>query len=456
MQMTLETLGQLERRLHVAVPKAQIEGEVQKRLEQLAKTVKIAGFRPGKVPLRMVAQQYGSQVRSDVISDTVQASLNDAIRTQNLRVAGYPRIEPKQDVAEDEFAFSAVFEVYPEVKLGDFSTVTIERPVVEVTPADVAHTLEILRKQRARYEPVLRGAQPGDQAIVDFTGTIAGLEFSGGQARDFAITLGEGKMLPEFEAALSGMAAGETRTFPLAFPADYHGKDVAGHTAQFVMTVKSVSEPHLPPVDAEFARNFGIASGSLDELRAEITANLTVELTRKIEAILKDQVMKLVQSTCQVQVPKSLVELEAQSLRERAINELKNRGVNPESVELTAEMFRPQAEERVAFSLILNEIVREHQLQARPEQIRALVEEAAQSFEQPEAVIRWHYEKPERLNEYEVRAVERNVIDWTLARARVQERPMPFSALMEPAGTTGSAGGTAAMQVSQPDPAGQS
>ena len=440
MQMTLETLGQLERRLHVAVPKAQIEGEVQKRLEQLAKTVKIAGFRPGKVPLKMVAQQYGSQVRSDVISDTVQASLNDAIKTQNLRVAGYPRIEPKQDVAEDEFAFSAVFEVYPEVKLGDFSTVTIERPVVEVTPADVDRTLEILRKQRARYEPVLRGAQAGDQAIVDFTGTIAGLEFGGGQARDFVITLGEGKMLPEFEAALSGMSAGEGKTFPVVFPADYHGKEVAGKTAQFVMTVKSVSEPHLPPIDAEFARNFGIASGSLDELRAEVKANLTVELTRKIETLLKDQVMKLLQSTCQVQVPKSLAELEAQSLYQRAINELKSHGVNPESVDLTVETFRPQAEERVAFSLILNEIVRENQLQARPEQIRALVEEAAQSFEQPDAVIRWHYEKPERLNEYEVRAVERNVIEWALGRARVEERPMPFSTLMEPAVTARSAG----------------
>ena len=444
MQMTLETLGQLERRLHVAVPKAQIEGEVQKRLEQLAKTVKIAGFRPGKVPLKMVAQQYGPQVRSDVISDTVQASLNDAIRTQNLRVAGSPRIEPKHDVAEDEFAFSAVFEVYPEVKLGDFSTATIERPVAQVTPADVDRTLEILRKQHARYEPVLRGARTGDQAIVDFTGTITGIEFNGGQARDFAITLGEGKMLPEFEAALSGMTAGEMKTFSLVFPADYHGKEVAGKTAQFDMKAKSVSEPHLPPIDAEFARNFGIASGSVDELRAEITGNLTLELGRKVEAFLKQQVMKLLQSTCQVQVPKSLVEAEAQSLRERAAGELKSRGVNPESVELTPEMFRPQAEERVAFSLIVNEIVRENELYARPEQIRALVEEAAQSYETPDAVIRWHYEAPERLNEYEARAVERNVIDWALSRARVQERPMAFSELMEPSPPAGSAGTAAA------------
>jgi len=432
MQMTLETLGQLERRLHVAVPKAQIEGEIQKRLAQLAKTAKIPGFRPGKVPLKMVAQQYGSQVRSDVISDTVQASLNDAIRTQNLRVAGYPRIEPKQDVAEDEFAFSAVFEVYPEVTLGDLSAVTIDRPVADVTPADVERTIEILRRQRTRYEPVTRPAQTGDRVLVDFTGTIDGTEFPGGQARDFAITLGEGKMLPAFETALAGMEAGEQKTFSLTFPADYHGKEVAGKEAQFALTAKSISEPHLPAVDAEFAKNFGIASGSLDELQTEIAANLRVELQRKIEGVLKDQVMKALQSTAQFTVPKSLVELEAQSLRERTIAELKNRGVQPEQLELSPDVFRAQAEERVKFGLVLNEVVRQHKLQAQPEQIRALVEEAAQSFEQPEAVIRWHYEQPDRLNEYEVRAVERNVIDWVLQRARVVDQPTAFAALMDP------------------------
>jgi len=432
MQTTLETLGQLERRLHVALPKAQIEEEIQKRLAQLAKTAKVPGFRPGKVPLKMVAQQYGSKVRSDVISDTVQASLTDALRTQNLRVAGFPRIEPRQDVGEDEFGFSAVFEVYPDIKLGDFATVTINRPVAEVTPADVDRTIEILRKQRAHFHPVTRPAQTGDRAIVDFTGTIDGVEFAGGQARDFAITLGEGKMLPGFESALAGMSAGESKSFDLVFPADYHGQEVAGRQALFQLTLKSLSEPHLPEVDAEFARNFGIASGSIDELRAEITTNLSVELKRKVEAVLKDQVMRALLSTSQLVVPKSLVELEAQSLRERTAAELKSRGVEPQE-ELTVDVFRAQAEERVAFSLVLNELVRQHQLHARPEQIRALVEEAAQSFEQPDAVIRWHYEQPERLNEYEVRAVERNVIDWALQRANVQDQPTPFLALMEPA-----------------------
>lgn len=431
MQTTLETLGQLERRLHVAVPKAQIEEEIQKRLTQLAKTAKVPGFRPGKVPLKMVAQQYGPKVRSDVISDTVQASLSDALRDQNLRVAGFPRIEPRPDVAEDQFGFSAVFEIYPEIKLGDFATVTISRPAAEVTAEDVDRTIEVLRKQRARYEPVARSAKPGDRAIVDFTGTIDGVEFAGGQARDFAITLGEGKMLPGIERALEGMSPGETKNFDLTFPQDYHGREVAGKQAQFVLTLKSLAEPHLPDVDADFAKTFGIASGSLEELRAEIKSNLTVELRRKVESVLKEQVMRALLATSQLTVPKSLVELEAQSLKERAAAELKSRGVETEQ-ELTVDVFRAQAEERVAFSLVLNELVRQHQLQARPEQIRALVEEAAQSFETPEAVIRWHYEDPSRLNDYEVRAVERNVIDWALQRAKVQDQPTPFLALMEP------------------------
>jgi len=433
MQTTLETLGQLERKLHVALPKAQIEEEIQKRLAQLAKTAKIPGFRPGHVPLKMVAQQYGSKVRSDVISDTVQSSLTDALRTQNLRVAGYPRIEPRQDVAEDEFGFSAVFEIYPEIKFGDLSAVTIQRPVVEVEPGDVDRTIEILRRQRARYEPVTRPAQAGDRAIVDFTGTIGGVEFPGGQARDFTITLGEGKMLPEFERALEGLAPGASRDFELDFPNDYHGKEVAGRHAHFALTLKSLAQPELPPIDAEFARNFGIGTGSLEDLRTEIKQNLSVELRRKIEGRLKEQVVQALLSTTQLVVPRSLVELEARNLFDRTLAELKSRGAKTDELDLKVEAFWPQAEERVAFSLVLNELVRTEGLQAKPEQIRALVEEAAQSFEQPDAVTRWHYEDSSRLNEYEVRAVERNVIEWVLQRARVQDQPMAFAALMEPA-----------------------
>ena len=433
MQMTLETLGQLERRLHVAVPVEQIEGEVQKRLARLAKTVKIAGFRPGKVPLKMVTQQYGPQVRSDVISDTVQSSLNDAIRAQNLRVAGYPRIEPKQPAAEDQFEFSAVFEVYPEITLGDLSGVKIMRPVADVTAVDVEHTLDVLRKQNVRYELVARSAQNEDRVMVDFSGRIDGVEFPGGQAKDFAITLGEGRMLPEFDTALTGMSAGETKTFKLVFPPGYHGREVAGRTAEFSLTVRSVARPILPEIDAEFARKFGIASGSVDELRSEVAANLKLELKRKIEAALKQQVIQALRSTSQLVVPKSLVELEAENLLRRTSEEMKQRGARESNLPTTADIFRPQAEERVAFGLILNEIVRVNQLQPKPEQVRALVAEAAQTYEQPDAVIRWHYEKPERLNDFQTAAVEHNVVEWALGRARVEDQPTTFSELMEPA-----------------------
>jgi trigger factor len=432
MQMTLETLGQLERRLHVAVPIEQIEGEVRKRLANLAKTARIAGFRPGKVPLKMIAQQYGPQVRSDVISDTVQTSFNDAIREQNLRVAGYPRIEPKQAATTDQFEFSAVFEVYPEVELRDLSSVKIARPVAQVTPVDVDNTLEILRKQQTRYETVSRPANHGDRAIVDFTGRIDGVEFPGGKAHDFAIIVGEGRMLPEFDLALTGMLAGESKSFSLKFPNDYHGKDVAGKVAEFDLLVKSVSVAKLPEVDEAFAKHYGIASGSVVELRAEITENLSLELKRKIETVLKNQVLRALRDHAQLVVPKSLVELEAANLLERARAELKRRGEDAADANLSTETFRPQAEERVAIGLILNEIVRAHNLQAKPEQVRSLVAEAAQTYEQPEAVIRWHYEKPERLNEFEFAAVERNVIDWTLARANVTDQATSFSALMDP------------------------
>jgi len=448
MQMTLETLGQLERRLHVAVPIDQIEGEVQKRLARLAKTVKVAGFRPGKVPLKMVAQQYGPQVRSDVITDTVQTSLNDAIRAQNLRVAGYPRIEPKQAAAEDQFEFSAVFEVYPEITLGDLSGIKVLRPVAEVAAADVDHTLEILRKQNTRYELVERPARSEDRALVDFSGKIDGVEFPGGQAKEFAIVLGAGRMLPEFDAALGGMAAGETKTFDLVFPPDYHGREVAGKIAAFSLTVNSVAGPILPEIDDEFARKFGIVSGSVDELRTEVTGNLTLELRRKIEAALKQQVMQALRSTSQLVVPRSLVELEAENLWRRTAEEMKQRGARDADMPTSADIFRPQAEERVAFGLILNEIVRVNQLQPKPEQIRALVAEAAQSYEQPEAVVRWHYEKPERLNDFETAAVERNVIEWALGRAQVEDQATTFSALMEP--ESASAGVSDVTEPTQP------
>jgi trigger factor len=434
MQTTLERLGQLERRLNVAVPVAQIEGEVQKRLARLARTVKLAGFRPGKVPLKLVAQQYGPQVRSDVIADTVNASFNDAVREQNLRVAGYPRIERREDAppTPESLEFSAVFEVYPEVPAIDAGGIAIERPQVEMTAADVDRTLEVLRRQRTKFVAVPREARTGDRVTVDFTGTIDGVAFAGGQAKDFPVNLGEGRMLPEFEVAIAGMKAGEARSFPLTFPADYHGKDVAGKTAEFTLTASEVSEPQVPPLDEAFARGFGIASGRLDELRSEVEANLRLELKRKIGAVLKEQALAGLRAQAQFALPRSLVDLETRGLAERAAANLREQGAKPEDIKLDPEMFRRQAEDRVALGLIVGELVRREGLQGKAEQVRALVQETAQTYEQPDAVVRWHYEKRERLADFEALAVEKNVVDWVLARARVTDTPTSFEALMTP------------------------
>ena len=433
MQTSLETLGALERRLNVAVPIAEIEGEVKKRLTRLARTVKVAGFRPGKAPLRMLDQQYGSQVRSDVISERVQSTFNDAIRSQNLRVAGTPRIEPQRgdQPATETLEFSAVFEVYPEVQIGQVEDIAITRPLAEVTPQDIDRTLEVLRKQRTTYSTVERAAQAGDRVHVDFTGTIDGVEFAGGQARDFPIVLGEGRMLPEFEAAITGAAAGDTREFPLTFPADYHGREVAGKEARFTLTVHRVEAPEIPALDSEFAKAFGIASASVDDLRREVEANLRLELKRKVDAAVKAQALSGLRQRATFAVPKALVDSEAHALRERTLANLREQpNVKPENLDLSLDVFRPQAEERVALGLIIAELVRNEQLHAKPEQIKTLVTETAQTYEQPDAVVRWHYEKPERLRDFEAMVLEQNVVDWILARATVTDEPTTFETVM--------------------------
>ncbi|MEO8538038.1 MAG: trigger factor [Betaproteobacteria bacterium] len=435
MQTTLETLGALERRLNVAVPIADIEGEVKKRLTRLARTVKVAGFRPGKAPMRLLDQQYGSQVRSDVISERVQTSFNDAIRAQNLRVAGSPRIEPQRTdpPAVDALAFSAVFEVYPDISIGDVSGLSITRPRAAVTGDDVDRTLDVLRRQRTTYSAVERPAQAGDRVHVDFTGTIDGVEFQGGQAREFPIVLGEGRMLPEFEGALNGARAGDSRTFPLTFPADYHGREVAGKDAEFSLQVRSVEAPQVPPLDGDFAKAFGIASGEVDDLRREVEQNLKLELKRKIESAIKSQALSGLRQRVSFDVPKALVDSEAQALRERTVaNMREQQNARPEDLEISLDVFRPQAEERVALGLIIAELVRAENLHAKPEQIRSLVTETAQTYEQPDAVVRWHYEKPERLRDFEAVVLEQNVVDWIIGRANVVDEQATFEQIMGP------------------------
>ncbi|HWV90544.1 MAG TPA: trigger factor [Burkholderiales bacterium] len=421
----VENLGTLERRVSMSLPADDIEKQVDERLKKLARSVRMPGFRPGKVPLKLVAQTYGPQVRSEVMSDAVQKSFSNAVKEANLKVAGYPQIERKND-----FEFSATFEVYPDVKVGDLAGASVERPVAEVDDAAVDKTLEILRKQRTKFEPVQRPAQDGDRLTVDFLGTIDGQPFQGGEAKDFAFALGEARMLPAFETAARGMSPGESNTFELEFPADYHGKEVAGKKASFTMTVKKIDEPRLPALDAEFAKSLGVADGDTAKMRAEVRANVEREVKKRVEARVKEQTLQALLGATPLEIPKSLVSMEANGMAERAVADLKARGIDPQQVPLNPQAFEETAKRRVALGLIIAELARSENLQPKPAEVRALVEQEAQSYESPAEVVKWFYMQPQRLSEMEALALETNVVKWVLTKAKVLDKPVSFDELM--------------------------
>jgi trigger factor len=431
MQPNIETLQGLERRLTVAVPLAEIDNQVNERLKKLAVSTNMPGFRRGKVPVRLVAQQYGPQVRGEVIGDAVQKAFSDAVTAQNVRVAGYPKIERKDGASAEQLEFNATFEVYPEVVLGDLGAASIERPMLEVSDAEVDRTIESLRKQRVTFEEVTRAAESGDRVTIDFTGRIDGNEFQGGSATGFPFVLGERKMLPEFEAAVIGLAAGGTKTFPLKFPDDYAGKDVAGKTAEFEVRIVKVEAAKLPPVDAEFAKTLGVTDGDLGKMRSEIRDNVDREVKQRLKSTLKQRVMEALLGSTKPEVPNALVELEQSRLVESARTDLQSRGMKDvDKVPIDPGMFREQATRRVTLGLILGEIVKQQQLGAKPEQVRKLVEDYARSFEQPFEVVKWVYSQSDRLAEFEGLAVEENVVNWVLSKAQVQDQPVKFEELM--------------------------
>jgi trigger factor len=425
----VENLGTLERRVSMSLPTAEIEKQVDERLKKLARSVRMPGFRPGKVPLKLVAQTYGPQVRSEVLGDAVQKSFSDVVREANLKVAGYPKIE-KKDPASDALEFNATFEIYPEVKIGDVAATTVERPALEVDDAAVEKTVEILRKQRTRFEPVQRAAQDTDRITVDFAGTIDGTPFEGGKAENFPFTLGEGRMLPQFEQAARGMSPGEEKTFELNFPADYHGKEVAGKAASFAMTLKKVEEPRLPELDAEFAKALGVADGDLAKMRTEVRANVEREVKKRVDARVKEQALNALLAATPLEVPKALVGMEAGSMAERTIADLKARGVNPEQVPINQQAFEESARRRVALGLIINELKSTEGINPKPAEVRALVEQEAQSYERPAEVVKWFYMQRERLAEMESLALETNVVKWVLTKAKVLDKPVTFDELM--------------------------
>jgi trigger factor len=421
-----------------------VQAEVEKRLKIRARTAKAPGFRPGKVPMKMVAQQYGYQVESEVLNDKVGRAFNDAANENNLRVAGFPRIEPKssEGLPEGVVAFDATFEVYPEVTIGDLANVEVEKVASSVSDAEIDKTIDILRKQRVHYHVkgehgahgdggADQSAQNGDRVTLDFVGKIDGVEFPGGKAEDFAFVLGEGRMLPEFEAAATGLKVGESKTFSLTFPEDYHGKDVAGKTAEFTITVKKIEWAHLPEVDAEFAKSLGIADGDLAKMRADIKQNLEREVNNRVKARTKDSVMNALINVAQLDVPKALVEQDVDRLVEMTRQDMAQRGMNVKDMPFPRELFTAQAERRVRLGLILAEVVKANKLEATADQVKAQVEDFAQSYEDPQQVLKYYYSDRRRLAEVEALVLEENVVNYVLSKAKVTEKPVAFDDLMD-------------------------
>lgn len=433
MTVTVETLEKLERRITLSLPTDAIKSEVDARLKQLARKVKLDGFRPGKAPISVVAQRYGYSVQYEVLNDKVGQAFNQAAEEAKLRVAGQPRITEKEGAPEGQITFDAVFEVYPEVKIGDLATAEIEKVNAEVGEEAIQKTLDILRKQRRTYtqRPAAEPAQDGDRVTLDFEGKIDGEPFAGGKADDFSYTVGEGQMLAEFENAVRGMKAGESKTFQVHFPEDYHGKDVAGKTADFMVTVKKVEAAHLPEVNDALAKSLGVPGGTVADLQADIRKNLEREVKARVIARNKQTVMDALLSRAELDLPKSIVASEVERMVEGARADLKARGIkDADKAPIPGELFQEQAERRVRLGLVVAELVRANNLQATLEQIKAHVDELAASYERPEEVKRWYMSDNNRMAEVEAVVIENNVTDFVLGKAKVSEKTVSFDELM--------------------------
>lgn len=433
MAITVETLDKLERKMTLTLPLAAVQAEVDARLKKLARSVKMDGFRPGKVPLKVVAQRYGYSVQYEVVNDKIGEAFANAVSEAQLRVAGQPRISEKDGALEGELAFDAVFEVYPQVKIGDLGAAEVEKITAEVSEDAIDRTLDILRKQRRTFTQRAHdaAAQDGDRVTVDFEGKIDGEPFEGGRAEGFQFLIGEGQMLKEFEDAVRGMKVGENKTFPLAFPADYHGQNVAGKTADFLVTVKKIEAAHLPEVNEAFAKSLGIEDGSVAGLREDIRKNLEREVKFRLQARNKQAAMDALLSVVEFDLPTASVKAEIERLAAGVRAELKQRGVkDADKAPVPDDIFRPQAERRVRLGLVVAELVNTNNLHATPEQVRAHVEEIASSYEKPADVVRWYYSEPRRMADVEAIVVENNVAEFVLSKAKVKERRIGFDELM--------------------------
>ena len=428
---SVEIVSALERRLNASVPQQYIRSQVSARLQNIGRNVKIAGFRPGKVPTKIVEQYYGAQAYQDALNEALQRSFYEASKNNNLKVAGTPQFEVKtKDENADQIEYSATFEVYPEVAVGDLSGVSIERLVYELTQADVEDTIATLRKQRTTFEKVDRVVQAADRVNIDFTGKIDGKSFQGGEAKDLTVVLGAGNMLADFEAALVGMKAGQTKSFEMTFPADYHSKDLAEKPVNFAVTLQGVEAAHLPAINAEFVKAVGIADGDVSKLESEIRHNLAREVKRRLGVRNKNTVMDALLKITDFEVPKVLLEWEVQTLMQQTTEDMESRGMKMKGMPLHPDLFRERAEKRVKLGLILAELMQKHGLEAQPQQVKTMIEDYAQTFDESEQIIRWYAADPKRMLEVENMVLEENVVSWAMGQVKVTDKPAVFNELM--------------------------
>jgi len=431
MQVSVESSSGLERRMKVQLPAEQVDQALDRRFKELARTMRMNGFRPGKVPLSVVKRQYGGQVRSEIYGELIRTSFSDAVRQQSLKVAGEPQIEGLDDAPDEGFSYTAVFEVMPDISLASLDDVVIKRPVVAVADEDVEAMIEKLRRQRTAWEPVERPCQDRDQVVISFKGTLDGELFDGGSAEKVPLVLGSGRMIEGFESGLIGAVQGESRGLDLAFPADYRVETLAGKPVHFEVEVLEIKEPRLPGLDEAFAKAFGVEDGNLETLRSDVRANMDRELRQKVSALMKNRVMDALFERNPLDVPKAMVAREAEQLKQQAKAEMASSG-RPSTLDLPADIFADQAKRRVALGLLVGEILRQSGMKADPDRVRATVEDLASSYEQGEEVVRWYYGNKEQMAAVENLVIEDQVVDWVLGQCRVEDEPSSFSQLMGP------------------------
>jgi trigger factor len=428
MQVTVETLEGLQRRLNITVPASNIEDAVVAELRNIAKNRRFDGFRKGKVPLKMVEKMYGNSVRQDILGEVMHRHFIEAIVKEKINPVGAPTYAPVENAAGKDLVFTATYEVYPEVELKGLESITVEKPAVSVKDEDVAEMIETLRKQQAGWAEVEEAAETGKRVTIDFVGFIDGVEFEGGKAQDFPLDMGQGRMIPGFEDGIAGKSKGMEFEIDVNFPEDYHAENLKGKAAKFAITVKKVEAQELPEINDEFVAKFGVNEGGLDALKAEVRKNMERELKQAVKQRIKDQAIDGLVKANDIDVPSALIDQEIKVLRQQAAQRF---GGNVDAAEqLPRELFEEQAKRRVVVGLLLGEVIKADDLKADDEKVKSLIEEMASAYEDPSEVVSYYTQNEEMMNNMRNVALEEQAIDAIIAKAKVSEKEVSFNELM--------------------------